>query len=347
MKTMIAFMIIFFATFFAEGSYLIYKPLQRREGLERSPLQRMENLSLDQAQGLRRQGFLVEKDQAVYLLQASWRRGLSLRMSEGGGGGGGTVEPPVWPLAAIRVPEAHQLPNSKGNGVQICMVDSGVNHQHPSLREALREGRSFVDQDMSDPIGHGTMVATLMVGRTKDFPGVAPEATLSVAKVVKTDGSSSVGALAEGFRWCMERGHIINLSLGFYRDSEIMKDLFEEARRRGITVVVAAGNDPRGILPSAQQESVISVGAANYQGFLSSFSSRGRELDLVAPGEQIPLLEPNGLFSMRSGTSLSAALVTGVEAIRRSRGAARIQTKLVSEGQPALIDAYETAISRK
>lgn len=330
MRAVIVALSLFFAALIAEGSqYLVYQPARTWQGRETLPLRRA-NLNEQQAQSLRQQGLIVEQDQPLLLLQRL-SPGPSRYLSDPGG-----IVPPVWPLSAIRLLEAHQLPMSKGQGVNICLVDSGL---HESQKDQVREARSFATSsmaDLSDPSGHGTVMASMI-------KQVAPEATLSVAKVVGNEGQGSVGNLAEAFRWCLERAQVINLSLGFHQESAVMKDLIEEAARRGITVVTAAGNDPRSVLPSAQSPFSIAVGSVNERGLMSDFSARGPQLRFLAPGEQIPVQGPGGQWNWKSGTSLSAALTTGVEAIRRSRGTSKLKTRAVGPQAVPVIDAFATA----
>lgn len=344
-------MSIFLTALFAEGAgYLVYRPAKSWGPQESAPLRRA-NLNQNQVLELRKQGFVVEKDQPVFMLQMT---NFQHRFLEGGGSGN-TTEPPVWPLAAVRSQEANALPGGKGEGVSVCLVDSGVDHRHPALAGALQDGRNFVDSrsssDLADVVGHGTAMATLIAGRAigNQPVGVAPAAKISVAKVVAANGQGSLGALAEGFRWCMDRGQVINVSLGFNNDSQVMQDLMAEAARRGRTVVIAAGNDGQNVQPMAKSSSVIAVGSVNSQGQISRFSSRGPELDFFAPGEGIPVLGADGSVSVKSGTSLSAAITSGVEAIRRSRGMAQLKSKNPTgpwERGVRMIDALATASGR-
>ncbi|MBX3042050.1 MAG: S8 family serine peptidase, partial [Bdellovibrionaceae bacterium] len=199
MKAFVLMISLLLMSFIAEGApYVVYRPAKTWSGEDTSPL-RKAMLTEGQAIQLRAQGFIVEPDQPIYLLQLRETR-FSHRFFESGGGGGSDVEPPVWPLAAVRAQEANALPGGKGEGVSICLVDSGVDHRHPALAGALQDGRNFVDSrtqgDLMDASGHGTAMATLMAGRAVGGHaiGVAPAAKVSVAKVVAANGQGTLSA---------------------------------------------------------------------------------------------------------------------------------------------------------
>jgi hypothetical protein len=132
-----------------------------------------------------------------------------------------------------------------------------------------------------------------------------------------------------------------------FRNSQVIKDAVDSALAHGLTVVAAAGNEADDIGFPARYAPVLAVGATDAQGHVSSFSGRGPDLDVVAPGENVDVVGSAGKISRVKGTSYSAALVSGVEALRLGRGRTRVRARDL--GFPAqeqgigLIDAVLSA----
>jgi subtilisin len=302
----------------------------------------VQRLSVGEARALKSKGLKVEKNRHLRLLD--W--------------GTKTAEPTstvIWPFRMIRADEAHRLPYGRGEGVRVCVIDTGVDLNHPALRGTVIEGRNFSDpehpDDLSDPLGHGTAIASLLVGQgQRDYIGVAPEARVIVAKAMGQDGSSTQAQIIEAFRYCAMRSDIIQMAFGGGPPSDIFSELMKEARAQGVTMIAAAGNTgSEGLMYPASDPSVMAVGAVDENGSVPEFSARDSRLAYVAPGVEVPILAADGKIVRLSGTSMSAALVSGIEAIRRSRRADAIVARdlgLPLEVQGlGLADAFLTATS--
>lgn len=349
MKSLILVLLSLVTTEVFAAPYLVYRPARARfvESFEGSGLRRM-NLSTGQAFELQRQGFLVEPEKPVQFQQKIQAPSPRRQFQEG--------NDVVWPLESMRTNEAHRQSGSFGQGVTVCLVDSGVNVRHPSLRGAVVGGLNVADssraEDINDEVGHGTQVATLMVGRqVNQHIGVAPAASLYVVKIADRRNPAFLGNLIEGVRSCFGKAQIINLSVGSDQPSAILNDVVMEAYSKGITVVMATVSSPRESLVQPSDPYIITVGAINQDRKVSIFSGRGKSLDLVAPGEDVPVLNADGRsVSIVSGTSYAAGMVSGVEALRRARGAKFLLTSDLGlspmEQGRGLVDALATVMSR-
>lgn len=247
---------------------------------------------------------------------------------------------------AIGLPEAQR--HSTGDpSITVAVLDTGVDLQHPELQHALLPGRDFVDiidgasrflgdfldaDDVpDDDVGHGTHVAGIVAARGLAMPrGVVPRCKVLPVRVLgalRRDGGA-VGAglvdnISTGIKWAVDEGaDVISMSLGVEaRGSELPhQDVIEYARRKGVTVVAATGNDGSGTTryyPGALPYS-IAVGAADPQGDVTAFSTWGRQVDLVAPGTQIYSCLPHGRYGFSTGTSHATPFVSGGVALLAS-----------------------------
>jgi subtilisin family serine protease len=223
---------------------------------------------------------------------------------------------------------------ARGQGVTIAEIDSGVNASLPELRGRIlrgtdlgRSGIGHVDRDR-DRFGHGTGMASIMVGRPGLFgiTGLAPGAKIlpvAVPLVGTTDANQSEN-LPAAIRYAADHGaKIINLSLGGRRSPRTAGDqpcpadeqsAVFHAIHQGAIVVASVGNT--GPKTDAVEEpgvclGVLSVGAVDTTGRVASFSSRQPYLSLVAPGVDVPSLGrvPGQAYSGK-GTSQAAAIVS-------------------------------------
>lgn len=200
--------------------------------------------------------------------------------------------------------------------VRVAVIDSGVELNHPELKNRVVAHRSFVGGTVSDTIGHGTFVAgeiAAIADNNAGIAGLAPPARLVVAKVVRDDGTIPPKAEAQAIRWAVRQGaRVINLSLGSTRDpsdpdvdgfSLVEQRAIQYAVRHGALVVAAAGNGndaPQKPWPFASYPAafphVLAVGAYGRLGGVPSFSNRDdRFVDLAAPGMDIFSLFPRPL----------------------------------------------------
>ena len=233
-------------------------------------------------------------------------------------------------MVTIRAARAHR--KATGRGAVVAILDTGVDVSHPALVGRLAAGFDFVDDD-ADPseeenfvdddgdgeidegFGHGTFVAGLVLA-------VAPDATVLPVRVLDTDAVGSVSRIAAGIRFATDHGvDVINLSLGARVRSEIIRGEVRRAQSHGIVVVAATGNRSDGTVIDfpAGLADVIAVSSLAADLGRADFANAGSRTTVAAPGTELIGPFPGGGFARWSGTSFSAALVSGGVALLEER----------------------------
>jgi subtilisin family serine protease len=254
-----------------------------------------------------------------------------------------------WVSNKIRLPEAHAV--TRGAGITVAVLDTGVDATHPALAGKLVAGFDFVDND-ADPsevgnhaqnptFGHGTHVAGLIAL-------AAPDAKIRPLRVLDQDGVGDVWRLAKAMAFAMDPdgnpatndgADVINLSLSTTERSDLLKDVIKAVicndnnqnqspddlpcfSQRGAVIAAAVGNNAsqRPEYPAGEgRNGMIAVGASTQADRKAAFSNFGSWVMLLAPGEGILSSVPGGEFGTWSGTSMAAPLVAGVAALVRAR----------------------------
>lgn len=223
-------------------------------------------------------------------------------------------------LAQMRMTEAHTLAN--GHRVLIAVIDGGVDTQHPELAGLIL--------DTYDAIGtgdrvhaHGTSIVGAIAARAR-LRGTAPGAHILAARAFGTQRTSMDGTttdIIKAIEWSMSRGaRIINMSFAGDHNPAIERRL-NMARGRGIILVAAAGNAgpmSRPLFPAANP-AVIAVTATDEDDRLYRMAVRGNHIAIAAPGVNLVLPTVGGDCRVTSGTSFSAAEITGVIALMLER----------------------------
>lgn len=228
-----------------------------------------------------------------------------------------------------------------GQGVKIAIVDTGIDQAHPDFQGQILNTYDNTGQSVQDGCGHGTHCASIAAGSGAAsqgiYRGVAPGASLLIAKVLRNDGSGMMSDVMDGVEWAVDQGaQIISLSLGEVGSSDgndPLSELCEAAIQRGVVVCVAAGNEgPMGysIGSPAAAPHVITVGAASDLDRIAEFSSRGPTADgrlkpdLVLPGVDIIAARAHGTsmgtpvndyYTSASGTSMATPHAAGISAL--------------------------------
>lgn len=234
------------------------------------------------------------------------------------------IQTPSWGATRVRALEAHAT--SRGAGVTVCVVDSGVQRDHPDLMANILPGRNFVYRSgdpavnpdaWDDDQGHGTHVSGIIAALDNEFGivGVAPDAHILPMKVLNSFNTGFMSDIAEAVRSCTDRGaHVINLSLQGSDYYPLMWAI-EAAQEAGIIVVAAAGNEAGAVTYPGAYPGVIAVSALGYYDVLEGFSSFGPEVSFTAPGSGIFSTYLGGRYYDLSGTSMSSPHVAGVAAL--------------------------------
>ena len=231
-----------------------------------------------------------------------------------------------WGVNRVHAPAAWDF--SEAAGVRVAVIDTGIDLTHPELVGKVDGGFSAVTntenpEDFADDNGHGTHVAgTIAAARDgRGVVGVAPKARLYSVKVLDADGSGTLSGVINGIVWAAENDmQVANMSLGAPVDSPAMARAVRYARAVGVIVVAAAGNSGGSVgFPGAYPDA-IGVSASDYQDKLAVFSSRGPEVDFIAPGVDVVSAKNRGGFVSYSGTSMAAPHVAGMAALAVSQG---------------------------
>ncbi|MEM6910051.1 MAG: S8 family serine peptidase [Verrucomicrobiota bacterium] len=198
-----------------------------------------------------------------------------------------------------------------GEGVTLALIDSGVaphsNFEGVSLQHFNLSASPSVEN------GHGTAVASILVGGHLGLSGVAPAAHLLSYQVTDAAGVTDTFTLASAIQQAVDAGaQVINLSLGTTGNSQLLRDAVAYAASQGAVLVAAAGNNgsDQALYPAAL-DGVVGVGAIDARGELAYFSNTGETVDLVAPGYQVHAAWPQERFLPFSGTSSSTPFVSG------------------------------------
>ncbi len=243
--------------------------------------------------------------------------------------------------------------SANGDGVSICVVDTGIDLTHTDFADKNLSGwKDFInDRDVPyDDQGHGTAMSGLIWAEGW-MKGVAPKSDLFVAKAMSSDGEGDDDTIAAAVDWCVASGvDVISLSLGgaagfnfIISSTDSLENSVDDAISAGVFVIAAAGNDGENddgdVSSPGSVEDVICVGGVDRMGSIWSGSSQGdnnfnlipprlsrsdpdKKPELTGPGEDVPILIPlsqveDGFlpWGYASGTSAATAWVSGAIAL--------------------------------
>jgi subtilisin family serine protease len=232
-------------------------------------------------------------------------------------------DPAQYALLKLRLPEAHAL--AHGANVTIAVIDSGIDAKHPELVNSI--GDTFDALGSKEgPHVHGTGVAGAIVSHAR-LMGSAPEARILAIRAfgaARSGAESTSYVILKALDYAALHGaQIVNMSFAGPKDALIERGILATAAR-GIVLVAASGNAGAKSPPlyPAASPNVIAVSATDAQGKLFTASNRGSHIALSAPGVDIFLPAPDEKYQMASGTSFSAAYVSGLAALMLERNPA-------------------------
>ncbi|AKI98455.1 Subtilisin J [Archangium gephyra] len=210
-----------------------------------------------------------------------------------------------------------------GTGITVCVIDSGIDPNHPELKVAYAGGKDFIDDDDNPEDkdakgewggGHGTHVAGTILAQlgsggevdpndpnvsTRGMVGMAPGARLLVARVLDERGDGRTSDVIAALKWCGEQKvNIVSLSLGSSTPDPVEEETFQALWDQGILSVAASGNSgqssPYTPMYPAAYSTVIAVGAVDAEMKHAPYSQGGEHLSLVAPGSNVFSTYPRG-----------------------------------------------------
>jgi subtilisin len=232
----------------------------------------------------------------------------------------------TWGIDRVHAPAAWQF--TEGKGVRVGIIDTGIDANHPELIGQVDGGydaisKTTLKENWQDQNGHGTHVAGTVAAlrNGKGVVGVAPKARLYAVRVLDADGSGQLSDVIDGIIWCANNGiQVANMSLGSGQDSETMHNAVRYAAATGLIIAAAAGNSGGAVGYPGSYLEVISVSASNINDEIAPFSSRGPEVDFIAPGVDVVSSKMGGGYVSYSGTSMATPHVTGIVALAVSQG---------------------------
>lgn len=263
---------------------------------------------------------MVEEDMPCYAIGADQFAHLNFEDQP-------NVQAETVPAGVSQIRAREAWPSSQGEGVRVAVVDTGIDFKHPDLVANYRGGVSFVPGAVTpmDDHGHGTHCAGTIAAPINGLGvvGVAPSAYLYAVKVLNSAGSGAFSQIISGIDWCIQnRMHIVSMSLGGGGAPAALQTICNTAWAKGLLIVAAAGNSgppssPAGstVLFPAKYRNVIAVSAIDSANAIASFSSRGAEVDICAPGVNVLSTTKGGGYGNMSGTSMACPHVSGAAAV--------------------------------
>ncbi len=231
---------------------------------------------------------------------------------------------PQYATTLLKINEVHEI--SKGVGITIAILDSGVFGDHPALKNLVAGQFDVVGKPKKRFTNHGTGIASIIVASGK-MVGIAPKSRLLSARVFAADrrGGPLVAEtynLMRGIDWAIgEKTAIINMSFAGPKD-KLFEQAIIEAGKKGIILVAAVGNQGsrRPVAFPAAYEQVIAVTATGIKNRIYRRANRGKKVMLAAPGVDIFVARRTRSYGLMTGTSAAAAYVSaGIALVLQTR----------------------------
>ena len=229
-----------------------------------------------------------------------------------------------WGVERVNAPAAWA--RTRGEGVKVCVVDTGIDRTHPDLKDNIAGGWNAITKsdDFTDDNGHGSHVSGTIagLGLANGVVGVAPKASLYGVKVLDSEGSGTFDDVIAGMQWCVQEGmQVMSMSLGASQGNDSLKAAVEAVAKSQTVLIAAAGNDGDDghggdtVGYPARYPGAIAIAASNSADKVAYFSSRGPEVAFIAPGANVYSTYMNGGYETLSGTSMATPHVSGLAAL--------------------------------
>ncbi|GAA2426942.1 hypothetical protein GCM10010191_44500 [Actinomadura vinacea] len=240
----------------------------------------------------------------------------------------GQIKQQPWPQRRLDFEQAWTV--TRGEGVTVGVVDSGISSRHPQLAGKVVASFDATGTTPEDCFQHGTEVAGIIAGsdlrQTHGVPfvGVAPRVKLVNAKFAASESTQDNTLLPKAIKWAADRAQVINVSVTA-PDTPALRAAVRYAQSKDALIVAAAGNVTDRQRGQEQQAypagypGVLSVAAADEAGTIAEFSNLKTRVDVSAPGVGLVSTGPTGYIGGLGGTSFGAPYASGVAALVRSR----------------------------
>jgi len=258
-------------------------------------------------------------------------------------------------VAQLEAPEIWKQ-GEQGEGVVVAICDTGIDRNHPCLKDQVIDGQNFTDEGGPDAYddnnGHGTHVAGIIAAKEDDkgVVGVAPKAKLLICKVLNSQGSGSYQSIIDGINYAAnwqgpngECVRVINMSMGGPEDDTELEQAILGAVSKGIVVVVASGNEGDNNeatleygYPALYNE-CITIAACDENRKLAPFSNNSLEVDAIAAGVKVLSTYPPSQFARLSGTSMATPHISGTMALLIKIGESKFKRTLTESEIYALL----------
>lgn len=230
-----------------------------------------------------------------------------------------SVQAETVPVGVSQIKAPGAWDSSRGKGIRVAVLDTGIDSAHPDIAPNYKGGISFVPgQTTMDGNSHGTHCAGTIAAAINGTGviGVAPAASLYAVKVLDNSGSGQWSWLIAGINWCIQnKMKVLSMSLGGPGAPAALGAMCDAAWNNGLLLVAAAGNSGGAIGAPASFPNVIAVSAIDSANVIASFSSRGPKIELCAPGVSVLSTIPGGGYGTKSGTSMACPHVAGTAAL--------------------------------
>ncbi|MFF0427677.1 type VII secretion-associated serine protease mycosin [Streptomyces sp. NPDC004520] len=256
------------------------------------------------------------------------------------------IEGVPWPLQRVLLDELWQ--DTKGKGVRVAVIDTGVDDVNPQLRKVVdaKAGKDYLKPDPKNPsfgdekrgktdgtvdeVGHGTKVAGIIAAQPHDgtgFVGLAPEATIIPIRQNDEKNSGKSDTMAQAIDYAVKAGaKVINISQDTTQpmspDSSMARSV-AKAIEKDVVIVASAGNDgadgENKLTYPAAFPGVLAVASSDRNNERAVFSQSGPMVGVAAPGVDIVSTVPGGGQCVDNGTSFSAPYVAGVATLLRAK----------------------------
>lgn len=199
-----------------------------------------------------------------------------------------------------------------GEGVNVYLVDTGINYRHQDLSKQTHPGYDAFGGDGEDELGNGTFLAGIITA-------IAPKADIYSVKVLDGQANGSIEGILGAIDWITmnaKKPAVVNIAIGIMPCESLDQKILDSIET-GIVYVIEGGGDSSDVAkssPSRVREGII-VGASDRSDCMASFSNYGEGLDLFAPGVDIVSSAIDGGVTTMSGVQVAAAHVTGVVAL--------------------------------